>query len=54
MENTNQNFFERNMKWIIALVVIVVIVGWGVSKYNTFVVQGEQIRLRINIRDALI
>ena len=43
MENTNQNFFERNMKWIIALVVIVVIVGWGVSKYNTFVVQGEQI-----------
>src|SRR3989338_1755774 len=31
------------MKWIIALVVIVVIVGWGVSKYNSFVVQGEQI-----------
>ncbi len=43
MENTNQNFFERNMKWVVVIVVLVVVVWWGVSKYNTFVVQGEQI-----------
>ena len=38
-----KNFFERNMKWIIVLVVLVLVVWWGISKYNIFVVQGEQI-----------
>lgn len=38
-----KNFFQRNMKWIVVLVVLVLVVWWGVSKYNVFVVQGEQI-----------
>ena len=31
------------MWWVIALVVVVLVVGWGISKYNIFVVQNEQI-----------
>ena len=38
-----KNFFQRNMKWIIVLAVIIVIALWVVSKYNGFVIQGEQI-----------
>jgi len=38
-----KNFFERNMKWIVAFGVIVLVLLWGVTKYNTFVTQGEQI-----------
>lgn len=38
-----KNFFQRNMKWIIVLAVIVVIALWIVSKYNSFIIQGEQI-----------
>ncbi len=38
-----KNFFQRNMWWVIALVVVVLVVGWGISKYNIFVVQNEQI-----------
>ena len=38
-----KNFFERNMKWIVVLGVIVLVLLWGVAKYNTFVTQGEQI-----------
>ncbi|MCX6701779.1 MAG: LemA family protein [Candidatus Zambryskibacteria bacterium] len=38
-----KNFFQRNMKWIIVLVVIVLILLWGMGKYNFFVRQGEQV-----------
>jgi len=38
-----KNFFQRNMKWLIVLVVVLILVFWGVSKYNGFVTQGEQI-----------
>ena len=38
-----KNFFQRNMGWIIALVVVLVVVFWGVSKYNSFVRQNVQI-----------
>lgn len=38
-----KNFFQRNMKWIIVVIVIVLLVGWGVSKFNVFVAQNEQI-----------
>ena len=38
-----QNFFQRNMKWIIVIGIIVILALWGVSKYNTFITQGEQI-----------
>ena len=38
-----KNFFQRNMKWIDVLVVVVLVVGWGVSKYNSFVTQDEKI-----------
>ncbi len=38
-----KNFFQRNMKWIIIIAVIVIVLGWAVSKYNGFVRQGEQI-----------
>ncbi len=38
-----KNFFQRNMKWVIVVGVAIVILLWGVSKYNTFVRQGEQI-----------
>lgn len=43
MEPEQKSFFARNKVWIIILVVVVVIGLWGVSKYNTFVKQGEQI-----------
>ncbi len=38
-----KNFFQRNMKWIIGLGVIVLVLLWGVSRYNSFVRQGEAI-----------
>ncbi len=38
-----QNFFQRNMKWVIVLVVIVIIAFWGVGRYNSFVSQNEAI-----------
>lgn len=38
-----KNFFQRNMGWIIALVVVLLVVFWGVSKYNSFVRQNVQI-----------
>src|SRR3989338_5583872 len=38
-----KNFFERNMKWIIVVGVIVLLALWFVSKYNSFVTQGEEI-----------
>ncbi len=38
-----QSFLSRNKTWIIGLVVIAVIALWGISKYNFFVRQGEQV-----------
>ena len=38
-----KNFFVRNMKWIIVLVIIVLLALWAVSKYNFFIRVGEQI-----------
>ena len=38
-----KNFFQRNMKWIIAVAIIVILALWIVSAYNTFVRGGEQI-----------
>ena len=38
-----QNFFQKNKKWIVIVGVIVIIALWAVSKYNFFVTGGEQI-----------
>lgn len=38
-----QNFLQRNMKWVVVLVVLVLVVFWGVSKYNSFVTMNEAI-----------
>ncbi|MDQ5969423.1 MAG: LemA protein [Patescibacteria group bacterium] len=38
-----KNFLQRNKGWIIALVLVVAVVAWGVSKYNSFVVMGEKV-----------
>ncbi len=38
-----KNFFQRNKTWIIVLVIVVLVLLWGVSKYNFFVRQGEQV-----------
>jgi LemA protein len=38
-----KNFLQRNMKWVVVVAVLVLLVMWGVSKYNSFVVQGEKI-----------
>lgn len=38
-----KNFLQRNKGWIIALVLVVAVVVWGVSKYNSFVVMGEKV-----------
>lgn len=38
-----KNFFQRNKTWIIILVVVALLAMWAVSKYNSFVKQGEAI-----------
>ncbi|MEI6843579.1 MAG: LemA family protein [bacterium] len=38
-----KNFLQRNWGWIAILVVIVLICGWFVSKYNSFIVLGQDI-----------
>ena len=38
-----KNFLQRNMKLIVVLVVVVLVLLWGVSRYNSFVRVGEQI-----------
>jgi LemA protein len=38
-----KTFLQRNKGWVIALVLVVLLVGWGVSKYNSFVVMGEKV-----------
>jgi LemA protein len=42
-ETTQQNFFQRNMKWIVVLGVIVILAFWSVGKYNSFVSQNQAI-----------
>ena len=38
-----KNFLQRTWGWIAILVVIVLICGWFVSKYNSFIVLGQDI-----------
>ncbi|MFZ2621050.1 MAG: LemA family protein [Minisyncoccia bacterium] len=38
-----KNFLKRNMKWVVTVGVIVLVLLWGVSKYNGFVKSGEAI-----------
>lgn len=38
-----KTFVQKNLKWIIIVIVVVLIIGWGVSKYNSFVVMNEGI-----------
>ena len=38
-----KNFFQRNMRWVIIGAVVVIVLLWGVSKYNFFVRTGEQV-----------
>ena len=38
-----KTFFERNMKWIVGLCIVILILLWAVSAYNSFVRGGEQI-----------
>ena len=38
-----KNFFQRNLGWIIPVGIIVLVLVWGVSAYNMFVTQNEQI-----------
>lgn len=38
-----KNFFQRNWGWIVVLVVVLFSIFWGVSKYNSFIVLGQDI-----------
>lgn len=38
-----KTFVQKNLKWIIIIIVAVLIIGWGISKYNSFVVMNEGI-----------
>ncbi len=38
-----QNFFQRNKKWVVIIGIIAIILLWAVSKYNFFIKTGEQI-----------
>lgn len=38
-----KNFFQRNWGWLTVVVIVLLVVGWGVSKYNNFVVLGQDI-----------
>lgn len=40
---SNQNFFQRNIKWIVVLVLVIILIFWGIGKYNSFIVQNEAI-----------
>lgn len=41
-----KNFFQRNMKWIVVVLVVLIVLGWGVSKKNFFVTQNENINVQ--------
>jgi len=38
-----KTFVQKNLKWIVAVVVVVLIISWGISKYNYFVTINESI-----------
>jgi len=38
-----KNFFQRNMKWVVIVGIVVLLVLWGIAKYNGFVKGGEAI-----------
>ena len=38
-----QNFFQRNMKWVVVLAVLGLLFIWGFGQYNSFVSQNEAI-----------
>ena len=40
---TQKNFFQRNIGWIIPVAIIVLLGIWGIAQYNSFVSQSEQI-----------
>lgn len=37
MEENTKSFWQNNKTWIVILAVIVILVGWGVGQYNSFV-----------------
>lgn len=41
--NSTPNFWQKHMKWIIVLLIVLILVIWTVSKYNFFVNQNEQV-----------
>lgn len=38
-----KSFLQRSWKWLLVVLIVVLILGWGVSRYNSFVRQNEQI-----------
>lgn len=38
-----QNFFQKNKKWVVILGILAIILLWAISKYNFFIKNGEQI-----------
>lgn len=42
-ETQEKNFFQRNMKWVVIVVVLVFLASWAIGKYNFFVATGESI-----------
>ncbi len=38
-----KNFLQRNWGWLLVVVILALLVGWGVSKYNNFIVLGQDI-----------
>src|SRR3989344_1881165 len=39
----NKNFLQRNLGWIIPLVIVGLVIVWSIGAYNGFVAQNEQI-----------
>jgi len=38
-----KTFVQKNLKWIVVIIIVVLIFGWGISKYNYFVTINESI-----------
>ncbi len=38
-----QNFLQRNMKWIVIVGIIAIVLIWGVSRYNSFIKLNENV-----------
>ncbi len=39
----NQTFIQRNMKWLVIVLLLVILVVWGFGKYNSFITMNESI-----------